>query len=53
MHKDTLVGAIVCKLDLHKKSHARRGYIAMVAVEPSARRARIGKRRKATEKMNE
>nr|CAB3264176.1 N-alpha-acetyltransferase 30 [Phallusia mammillata] len=35
------VGAIVCKLDLHKKV-TRRGYIAMLAVDESVRRKRIG-----------
>ncbi|GFS08974.1 N-alpha-acetyltransferase 30 [Elysia marginata] len=35
------VGAIVCKLDLHKKM-ARRGYIAMLAVDSEYRRRQIG-----------
>ena len=36
------VGAIVCKLDLHKKM-VRRGYIAMLAVDKNYRRRGIGK----------
>ncbi|XP_015789896.1 N-alpha-acetyltransferase 30 [Tetranychus urticae] len=39
--KDKVVGAIVCKLDLHKKS-VRRGYIAMLAVDENYRNRRIG-----------
>ncbi|XP_059142150.1 N-alpha-acetyltransferase 30-like isoform X1 [Physella acuta] len=35
------VGAIVCKLDLHKKM-VRRGYIAMLAVDSEFRRRQIG-----------
>lgn len=35
------VGAIVCKLDLHKKV-SRRGYIAMLAVDETVRRRKIG-----------
>ena len=35
------VGAIVCKLDLHKKM-VRRGYIAMLAVDRNYRRRGIG-----------
>lgn len=38
------VGAIVCKLDLHKKM-VRRGYIAMLAVDQNYRRRGIGKQR--------
>lgn len=38
---DKCVGAIVCKLDLHKKM-ARRGYIAMLAVDSEYRRRQIG-----------
>merc|ERR1711978_747197 len=34
-------GAIVCKLDLHKKV-TRRGYIAMLAVDQSFRKRKIG-----------
>lgn len=40
-HGDEYVGAIVCKLDLHKKI-SRRGYIAMLAVDKSVRRRNIG-----------
>ena len=36
------VGAIVCKLDMHKKM-VRRGYIAMLAVDSEYRRRQIGK----------
>lgn len=36
------VGAIVCKLDVHKK-HSRRGYIAMLAVDEKYRKRKIGK----------
>lgn len=36
------VGAIVCKLDMHKKMF-RRGYIAMLAVDSKFRRKGIGK----------
>ena len=35
------VGAIVCKLDLHRM--ARRGYIAMLAVHSHYRRHKIGR----------
>uniref|UniRef100_A0A8C9KKA7 N-acetyltransferase domain-containing protein n=1 Tax=Panthera tigris altaica TaxID=74533 RepID=A0A8C9KKA7_PANTA len=35
------VGAIVCKLDMHKKMF-RRGYIAMLAVDSKYRRNGIG-----------
>nr|CAG4644003.1 EOG090X07BN [Lepidurus arcticus] len=35
------VGAIVCKLDLHKKV-TRRGYIAMLAVDERFRKLKIG-----------
>ena len=38
---ETCIGAIVCKLDLHKKM-ARRGYIAMLAVDNLYRRHQIG-----------
>ncbi|XP_039254645.1 N-alpha-acetyltransferase 30-like [Styela clava] len=41
MHESEYVGAIVCKLDLHKKI-TRRGYIAMLAVDKTVRRKRIG-----------
>lgn len=36
-----MVGAIVCKLDMHKKL-VRRGYIAMLAVDENFRKRRIG-----------
>lgn len=36
------MGAIVCKLDMHKKMF-RRGYIAMLAVDSKHRRKSIGK----------
>ena len=39
---ETCVGAIVCKLDLHKKM-TRRGYIAMLAVDNLYRRHQIGR----------
>lgn len=35
------MGAIVCKLDMHKKMY-RRGYIAMLAVDENYRRQQIG-----------
>lgn len=38
---DKCVGAIVCKLDVHKK-HSRRGYIAMLAVDENYRKRKIG-----------
>merc|ERR1712210_339798 len=48
------VGAIVCKLDLHKKV-TRRGYIAMLAVDQSFRKRKIGSTlvKKAIEAMVE
>lgn len=39
-HQDTYVGAIVCKLDLHKSLN--RGYIAMLAVHEKYRKRKIG-----------
>lgn len=36
------VGAIVCKLDLHRSRNTHRGYIAMLAVEKNLRGRRIG-----------
>lgn len=39
--EDNCVGAIVCKLDMHKKMF-RRGYIAMLAVDSKFRRKGIG-----------
>lgn len=41
MHDSRCVGAIVCKLDLHKKV-IRRGYIAMLAVDEKYRKRKIG-----------
>jgi len=41
MDEDKCVGAIVCKLDIHKKVF-RRGYIAMLAVDENYRKQRIG-----------
>ncbi|XP_054707080.1 uncharacterized protein LOC129216888 [Uloborus diversus] len=40
-HGNKCVGAIVCKLDVHKK-HSRRGYIAMLAVDEKYRKRKIG-----------
>ena len=39
---EVIVGAIVCKLDQHKKT-IRRGYIAMLAVDQRMRKRGIGK----------
>ncbi|KPP57933.1 hypothetical protein Z043_124289 [Scleropages formosus] len=41
MVRKECVGAIVCKLDMHKKMF-RRGYIAMLAVDSKYRRKSIG-----------
>lgn len=41
MVKTKCVGAVVCKLDLHKKI-VRRGYIAMLAVDENYRKQKIG-----------
>lgn len=41
MDQEKCVGAIVCKLDMHKKM-VRRGYIAMLAVDADYRRKKIG-----------
>jgi len=41
MDGDQMVGAIVCKLDVHKLIN-RRGYIAMLAVDEQYRRKQIG-----------
>jgi len=38
---EKMVGAIVCKLDVHKQIN-RRGYIAMLAVDENYRRQKIG-----------
>ena len=39
---DEIKGAIVCKLD-QEKNLVRRGYIAMLAVDPSMRKRGIGR----------
>ncbi|CAG2162752.1 unnamed protein product [Oppiella nova] len=39
--RGVIVGAIVCKLDVHKKMVGR-GYIAMLAVDKDYRKRRIG-----------
>lgn len=41
MDGEKCVGAIVCKLDMHKKM-VRRGYIAMLAIDSEYRRKKIG-----------
>ncbi|XP_034184123.1 N-alpha-acetyltransferase 30 isoform X1 [Osmia lignaria lignaria] len=41
MHGDECVGAIVCKLDIHRKV-IKRGYIAMLAVDVKYRKRKIG-----------
>nr|CAG4637055.1 EOG090X07BN [Ceriodaphnia reticulata]SVE72974.1 EOG090X07BN [Ceriodaphnia reticulata] len=41
MYGEKCVGAIVCKLDVHKKI-VRRGYIAMLAVDEKYRQEKIG-----------
>ncbi|XP_071495624.1 uncharacterized protein [Diadema antillarum] len=41
MHGSQCVGAIVCKLDVHKKM-VRRGYIAMLAVDEDFRKKKLG-----------
>ena len=41
MDGEKCVGAVVCKLDMHKNM-IRRGYIAMLAVEKEYRRHKIG-----------
>jgi len=41
MSEDNCVGAIVCKLDYHKKI-SKRGYIAMLAVDQNFRKRKIG-----------
>lgn len=41
MHADECVGAIVCKLDIHRKV-IKRGYIAMLAVDIKYRKRKIG-----------
>lgn len=46
------VGAIVCKLDMHKKMF-RRGYIAMLAVDSKHRRKSIGEIRLCLRRINQ
>ncbi|XP_077279701.1 N-alpha-acetyltransferase 30 isoform X2 [Temnothorax americanus] len=41
MHGEECVGAIVCKLDIHRKV-IKRGYIAMLAVDVKYRKRKIG-----------
>ncbi|CAG0884484.1 unnamed protein product [Darwinula stevensoni] len=41
MHQEHCVGAIVCKLDVHKKLISR-GYIAMLTVDEAYRKQKIG-----------
>lgn len=41
MHDDKCVGAIVCKLDIHRQN-IKRGYIAMLAVDKDYRKLKIG-----------
>ena len=41
MHENVCVGAIVCKLDIHRKV-IHRGYIAMLAVDVKYRQRKIG-----------
>ncbi|KAK6621345.1 N-alpha-acetyltransferase 30 [Polyplax serrata] len=41
VHNGECVGAVVCKLDVHRKS-IRRGYIAMLAVDQNYRKRKIG-----------
>uniref|UniRef100_T1IML4 N-terminal methionine N(alpha)-acetyltransferase NatC n=1 Tax=Strigamia maritima TaxID=126957 RepID=T1IML4_STRMM len=41
MDSERCVGAVVCKLDLHKRL-VRRGYIAMLAVDENYRKRKIG-----------
>lgn len=40
-HEEHCVGAIVCKLDIHRQN-VRRGYIAMLAVDKDYRKLKIG-----------
>lgn len=40
-HEERCVGAIVCKLDIHRQN-IRRGYIAMLAVDKDYRKLKIG-----------
>ncbi|XP_028174525.1 N-alpha-acetyltransferase 30-like [Ostrinia nubilalis] len=51
-HEGTCIGAIVCKLDMHRNV-VKRGYIAMLAVDEKYRKKKIGSRlvRKAIQAM--
>lgn len=51
-HEGTCIGAIVCKLDMHRNV-VKRGYIAMLAVDEKYRKQKIGSRlvRKAIQAM--
>lgn len=52
-HKGKCIGAIVCKLDMHRQV-VKRGYIAMLAVDEKYRKRKIGSRlvRKAIQVMS-
>ncbi|KAL0878820.1 hypothetical protein ABMA27_003847 [Loxostege sticticalis] len=52
IHEGTCIGAIVCKLDMHRNV-VKRGYIAMLAVDEKYRKKKIGSRlvRKAIQAM--
>lgn len=43
IHEGTCIGAIVCKLDMHRNV-VKRGYIAMLAVDEKYRKRKIGSR---------
>lgn len=43
IHEGTCIGAIVCKLDMHRNV-VKRGYIAMLAVDEKYRKKKIGSR---------
>ncbi|CAH0400111.1 unnamed protein product [Chilo suppressalis] len=51
-HEGTCIGAIVCKLDMHRNV-VKRGYIAMLAVDEKYRKRKIGSKlvRKAIQAM--
>lgn len=53
IHEGTCIGAIVCKLDMHRNV-VKRGYIAMLAVDEKYRKRKIGSRlvRKAIQVIN-
>lgn len=40
-YRGECVGAVVCKLDVHRKA-VKRGYIAMLAVDQNHRKRKIG-----------